>query len=222
MALLPAGAEVFDVTVPIANGLPVWPTHPGISVSAFSRIARGDASNVSLLTCSSHTGTHVDALWHFEDDRAHLLEIPLDRWLGPCWLIAIPDDVRRIEPEHLAAATIPPGTERLIVKTSNSRLWDSPTHEFDREFVGLSPEAARWVVDREIRLVGIDYLSVEPFDEPGHATHHILLGNDVVIVEGLDLRRIEPGPYDFLCLPLKLEIGDGAPARVLLVRHPQP
>lgn len=220
MALLPVGAEIFDVTLPFSNDLPVWPTHPKINVSAFSRIARGDSSNVSLVSCSSHSGTHVDALWHFEDERAHLLEIPLERWIGPCWLIAIPDDVQRIEPEHLAAAKIPPGTERLIIKTSNSLLWQSRVDEFEPRFVGLSPAAARWIVEHEIRLVGIDYLSVEPYEEPGHATHHILLGNDVVIVEGLDLLKIEPGPYDLLCLPMKLEVGDGAPARVLLVRQP--
>ena len=216
--MIPANATVFDVSLPLSPDLCVWPGDPTIEVRPASRISAGNAANVSHLTCASHTGTHVDAPWHFVDHGKKLEEIAPERWTGPCWVVAFADDVTRIEPAHLDAAGIPAGTERLLFKTTNSRLWSRHPLRFEAGYVGLSPEAAQWVVDRGIDLVGSDYLSIEPYQEPGHHTHLTLLGNEVLILEGLNLTELIPGPYQLLCLPLRLTAGDGAPARALLVR----
>lgn len=221
MPLFSPGARVLDVTVPFSASVPTWPSHPPTAVEPMTRIADGARSNVSRLSISSHAGTHLDANWHFVDDGRTLLEIPLERWCGPAWLAAIPDDVPVVEPEHLDAAGIPAGTERLLLRTRNSREWEGwdgvAPLPFREDYVGVSPAGARWLVERGVRLLGIDYLSAGPYGPANRETHLTLLGNDVLIVETLDLSAAEPGPYELVCLPLKLAIGDGAPCRVLLV-----
>lgn len=223
MPLFPPGARVLDVTVPFSANVPTWPSHPPTAVEPMTRIADGARSNVSLVAISSHAGTHLDANWHFIDDGRKLLEIPLERWCGPAWLASIREDVPVVEPEHLEAAAIPAGTERLLLRTRNSREWagwDGQTPiPFREDYVGVSPAGARWLVERGVRLLGIDYLSAGPYGPANRETHLTLLGNDVLIVETLDLSAAEAGPYEMVCLPLKLAIGDGAPCRVLLVRE---
>jgi len=220
MSLIPRGARIFDVTVPLSPDLPVWPGDPDIGVAPVARIAAGDDCNVSALSLSSHSGTHVDPPWHFIPGGATLDQIPPARWIGPCRVVAIPDAVASIEPEHLDAAVIPPGTERVLFKTANSALWRSGKLAFDEHYVALTPGAARWVVAHGIRLVGIDYLSIETYADETHETHRTLLGNDVLLIEGLNLTGIVAGEYTLVCLPLKLAGGDGAPARVLLLQEP--
>jgi arylformamidase len=212
--------HIYDVTLPLTPDLPVWPCDDEVTVTPLSRIARGDTSNVTSLAFTSHVGTHVDAPWHFVDDGARLNDLPIDRWIGPCLVVRIPDEAKRIEPEHLDAANIPEGAERLIFQTTNSGHWVPGKLAFEEDYVALSPASARWIVDRGVRLVGIDYLSIESFDDERNETHRTLLGNDVLVIEGLNLAGIEPGDYQLLCLPLRLAAGDGAPARVLLVREP--
>jgi arylformamidase len=207
----------FDITLPISGDLCVWPGDPPVDIQPDSQIRAGDGANTSRMTLGSHTGTHVDPPWHVVLDGKQLDEIPLERWCGPCHVARIPDDVARIERAHLDAASIPDGTRKLLLKTSNSALWDRPRPwTFEPSFVALGPDAAQWVVDCGIDLVGIDYLSIEPFDAPGIPVHRTLLANEVLILEGLDLRGIEPGPYTLTCLPMRLERGDGAPARAML------
>jgi arylformamidase len=224
MVLFLPGAEVFDITLPFSANVPTWPTHPPTVVTPLRRIAEGAGSNVSLLEISSHAGTHVDANWHYRDDGAKLLEIPLERWNGPCYVAHVPDEVALIGVAELEAANIPPGTERLLLRTRNSRQWDgwSGTEPlpFRQDYVGVSPQGARWLVTRRVELVGIDTLSIGPYGDANRETHATLLGNDVLVIEAVDLSRIDAGPYDLVCLPLKLAVGDGAPARVLLVRRP--
>ena len=214
------GTHIYDVTLPLTPDLPVWPGDDDISVQPLSRIANGDTTNVTSLAFTSHVGTHVDAPWHFVDDGAKLNDLAIDRWIGPCVVIQIPEDAKRIEPDHLEAAGIPDDTERLIFRTTNSGHWVPGKLAFEEDYVAVSPAGARWIVDKGIRLVGIDYLSIEPFDDERNETHRTLLGNDVLVIEGLNLAGIEPGPYQLICLPLRLAAGDGAPARVLLVREP--
>ena len=224
MPLIPPDAEIIDITVPFSTAVPTWPTHPRTAIEPFRRVARGDTSNVSLVAISSHAGTHADAHYHFIEDGPKLLDIPLSRWIGPCVVIRVADAVGMIEPAHLEAATIPLGTERLLIRTVNSAAWvgfaPDAARSFDEHSVALSPAAARWIVARGIKLVGVDYLSAGPFGPANIETHMTLLGNDVLIVETLDLSAVAPGPYELICLPLKLAVGDGAPARVLLVRVP--
>ncbi|MDP9370274.1 MAG: cyclase family protein [Chloroflexota bacterium] len=211
-------SRVIDISVPLSPDLPVWPGDPEVRVEPMMRIAAGDVANVSGLTLSSHTGTHVDAPWHFIENGATLDDIPLERWIGPCVVMEVPPQARRVEPQHLDAANLPSGTQRLLLRTANSTLWQTGHREFREDYVALSPAAARWIVERGIRLVGIDYLSIEAFDDQEHATHRTLLGAGVLIVEGLSLSDVTPGHYTLLCLPLRLAAGDGAPARVLLVQ----
>lgn len=194
----------------------VWPGDPAVVLERYQAIRDGDAANVSRLSCGVHVGTHVDAPLHFVEGGASVERLPLDALLGPAWIAEV-RDASAIEPRHLEASAIPPGTERLLLKTRNSSYWAEP-ETFHPDFAALTTAAAQWVVQRRIRLVGVDYLSVQLFDDAEPDTHRTLLGAGVVIVEGLDLRGIDSGPYELCCLPLKLVGSDGAPARVLLAR----
>ena len=216
--VIPAGGVIFDVTMPVSADLPVWPGDPDVVVAPVTRIDDGEIANVSQVTLSSHSGTHVDAPWHFVAGGARLDEIPPQRWIGPCIVIDVPDDVDVVEPAHLERA-MPMRTERLLMKTRNSRQWRPGKLFFERRYVALSADAAHWIAAQGVQLVGIDYLSIDPFDDETHAAHFTLLGRGIVIVEGLNLRAVEPGPYQLLCLPLRLTVGDGAPARVLLIQE---
>ena len=216
------GAQIFDVTVPFGPNIPGWPGQPASEVTPLSRVAEGAGANVSWVQLSSHAGTHVDANWHFIDDGKRLLEIPVERWCGPAFVAHIPDDVDQISAADLEHAGIPAGTERLILRTRNSRIWEGwdgvSTVPFREDYVGVLPDAAQWLVEHGVRLVGTDSLSVGTFGPQNRETHLTLLGNDVLVIELLDLSGIAPGAYELICLPLKFAIGDGAPARVLLVR----
>ena len=208
---------LIDITLPVSSDLCPWPGDPPIEVLPDASMEAGDPCNTSRLTFGSHTGTHVDAPWHFLPDGTPLDQIALDRWCGPCFVAHVPAEVRRIMPDHLGDAGIPEGTRRLLLRTANSARWDRPRPwHFDASYAGVGMEAARWIVEHGIQLIGIDYLSIEPYDEPDHQVHRHLLGNDVLIIEGLDLRAVAPGHYELMCLPLRLARGDGAPARVAL------
>jgi arylformamidase len=207
--------EIIDISVRISSQMPIWPGNPGVEISPARRIADGASSNVSHLQLGTHTGTHVDAPRHFLDGRAGVDELPLEVLIGPCEVLEFKDssgitadDLRR------AAGSAPPS--RLLLKTRNSTLWDG--RAFSRDFAHLTADAAEWLVSAGVRLVGIDYLSIERFKAEGAPVHRTLLGADVIIIEGLNLANVSAGPYDMICLPLKLAGGDGAPARVVLVR----
>ena len=209
-------AIVFDVTAPLAPGMAVWPGDASFELAPSARIASGASCNVSRLACSSHTGTHVDAPWHFIEEGAQLDDIPLERWIGPCHVIDIAGETGPISADALERARIPSGTDRVLLRT---RREAAPiASAFDTAYAALSKDAAEWLIDRNVILLGIDSPSVEPFDDDGHGVHHALLGAGMLIVEGLDLSSIAPGPYFLICLPLRLMEADGSPARVLLVR----
>lgn len=209
--------KIYDVTIPFSVEVPVWPGDPAIELRPLDRISAGASSNVTQIVCPTHCGTHVDPPLHFHDGAAALDAIPLERWVGPCQVVHLPDNVARIEPDHLEAAGIAPETTRLIFRTSNSAKWRERPLVFDTRYVALSPQAATWVVDHGIKLIGIDYLSIECWDDAENATHKTMLGNDVVAIEGLDLSEVPAGFYELVCLPLKIAGGDGAPARVILL-----
>jgi arylformamidase len=192
--------RILDVSVPVRPGMIVYPGDPEVRLERVSSIADGDGFNLSRLDLGVHSGTHVDAPLHFVEDGASVETLPLDVLVGPCVVV-----------EGLEVAAVPAGAERVLFKTPNGRLWERD--EFSGEFVALDGEAARALVSRGVRLVGIDYVSIG--DEEAH---RILLGAGVVAVEGLDLRAVEPGEYRLICAPLKLEGAEGAPARVLLLR----
>jgi arylformamidase len=207
---------LLDVSLPLDPRLPIWPANPPFDLTPVKQISAGASSNVSRLTLGTHTGTHIDAPRHMIDGAATLDQLPLDALIGPARVVAIDTD-RAIEARHVDGDTLQ-GSTRILFKTKNSTFWGDPT--FRSDFVFLTEDAARALVDAGVRLVGIDYLSIEEFRKPGAPAHKTLLSAGVVIVEGLDLSSAEPGPYDVFCLPIRVTGGDGAPARVILRREP--
>lgn len=208
--------RIIDVSVGIGPHLVTWPSDPGIEITPAKRQDRGDSSNVSELRLGSHTGTHVDPPSHFLDGGGTVDRLDLDALVGP----AIVADLRHAEgevgPDELDAAGIAPGVDRLLLRTRNSDRW-SGGRTFLDDYVAVSPEGARWLLDRGVRLVGIDFLSIERSPDRTYPVHRSLLGAGVVIVEGLDLSDVTPELYQLCCLPLRIVDGDGAPARAILI-----
>ena len=206
---------IYDVTVPICSGMPIYEGDPPAKIEAASSLAKGDSANVSFLQLGAHTGTHVDAPAHFIEGAARIDSLPLDTLIGPARVVRIPDDRTEIDPNFIAGCELD-GVERLLFHTRNSSLWSG--EGFRKDFTHLLPEAADMLVNRGLKLVGTDYLSIEKFHSGHHRTHLALLARGVVIVEGLNLSGIPAGDYELICLPLRIAegAGDGAPARVIL------
>jgi arylformamidase len=207
---------IYDITVPISNELPVWPGDPAVEIRDWRTFSKGDGVNVSMLNFGAHTGTHVDAPAHFIEGTAKVESLPLDALIGEVQVVEVPADYREID-EEFVRAVCDPAIERVLFKTRNSAFW-SESREFRKDFTFLGLEAAKKLVDQGIKLVGIDYLSIEKFGSAKHETHVALLSHGVVILEGLNLTGISAGKYELICLPLRLRSnkGDGAPARAVL------
>jgi arylformamidase len=200
--------------VPISPNIPKWPGSPAIRLERNLNLELGDIANDTTINFSVHTGTHVDAPLHFLPDGSSVDQMSLEVVIGPAFVADL-SDVEVITANILEKLALPANTQRLLLRTRNSHLWESEVQEFQKNFVALTADAAHWVVNHGIRLIGIDYLSIQRFgDEP--ETHVILLKSEVVIVEGLNLADVLPGEYDLICLPLKLQGVEGAPARVVL------
>jgi arylformamidase len=204
-----------DISVSLREDLPVWPGDPAVRLDAAARTSVGDPVNVTRVGIGTHTGTHIDAPWHFIDDGATLESISLDRLVGPCFVADLTRATDHLTIEDLSGAGIPAGTTRLLLKTRNSDLWRTSPSQFAESYIGISLEGARWLVENGFDLVGIDYLSVEPFTSDG-ATHRIILGAGLIILETINLSQVEPGPYQLHCLPLRIDGYDGAPSRAVL------
>ena len=190
-----------------------YPGDPVLSVEQIRRIEAGDPCNLSLLTMGSHTGTHVDAPYHFLRNGMRLGDVGMDKMVGE----ALVADLRgRAEIDAAALADVPVRNgDILLFRTDNSWRWDAP--EFQRDFTYLTEDAAAWMIERGVRAVGMDYLSIERFGSKDFPVHHRLLGAGVFVIEGLDFRAVEPGRYTLVCLPLKFPELDGAPARAILL-----
>lgn len=208
---------LYDISLTISEELPTWPGDPPIKLEKTSQISWGDASNLTHISTSVHVGTHVDAPDHFLGNGDTVENIPLDLLVGPTEVIEL-SPMGHITEVDLREAGIRGKDARLLFKTGNSQLWAEGFREFQEDFIALDPGAAAYLVACGIKVVGVDYLSVAPYPDP-EPTHRILLEAGVLIIEGLDLSRIEPGPYKLLCLPLKIGDSDGAPARVLLEKE---
>jgi arylformamidase len=204
--------KLIDVSVPLDATLPTYPHNTPFSVEAVRRRARGDRSNVSTLHMSAHTGTHVDAPVHFVDGGAGAESLPLEILCGRARVIEVTSR-KAIAAEDLERLNLSEDI-RLLIKTHNSRLWGDPT--FHSDYIGIGESAAKFLVHHGVKLVGVDYLSVEPFGTDGAPTHHLLLGAGTIVIEGLNLRDVDPGVYELYCLPLAIVGCDGAPARVVL------
>jgi len=202
--------KLYDVTLPISPALPVWPSDQPIKLERVRRMEDGAKNNLSNLACSVHIGTHVDAPLHFIADGGDILSLPLDVLIGPARVVELLD-VNAITADLLARLDLR-GVTRLLFKTRNSYLSRDVFHQ---DFSALANDAAHWIVEHGIRLIGVDYLSVERYQGDG-SVHRTLMGVGLVIIEGLDLSEVPPGDYTLYCLPLKLAGSEGAPARVVL------
>jgi arylformamidase len=213
LALDETAAPWIDVTVPIRHGMVHWPDNPAIAVTQTQHLERGDIATVSSISLGVHTGTHVDAPAHFIAHAEGIDRVPLERLIGAARVLDL-GDVEQIGSSHIEGADIDPH-ERVLFRTKNCHHWREDRFRADYTF--LAPDGARALVKRGVWTVGIDYLSIGGM-ESGVETHRILLSKGVCIIEGLDLSGVEPGLYEMICLPLRLEGLDGAPARVVL-RH---
>ena len=207
--------KLIDISVPIDTALPTYPGNTPFSLEAIKRIANGDSSNVSTMHMSVHGGTHVDAPRHFFDDRPGADALALELLIGRARVIDLPHR-GGITEAHLAAAGLREDL-RVLLKTPNSALWNG-SEGFHSDYTYLSEGGAKFLVDQGVKVVGVDYLSVEQFKKAGAPAHHMLLGNGIVIIEGLNLSDAEAGQYEMYCLPLRIAGADGAPARVVLKR----
>lgn len=206
--------KIIDISVTLRDGLAMWPGEERWSLEAVQRIAQGGSANVSRVTMGVHTGTHVDAPWHFGEGTRTAEALPLEQLVTRARVVDLTGVERAIgrrdlEP-HLAGATA------IVCKTRNSGSLER-LEPFDTAFVHLDPGAADCLVEHGIRTVGVDYLSVEGFRVPNAPVHHRLLGAGVCVIEGLDLSHVAPGDYLLVVLPLKLAGADGAPARAILI-----
>jgi len=202
-----------DISVSLRSGMVHWPDNPPVKIERLKDMNRGAVCNVSVMSLGAHTGTHMDAPLHFFKNGKSLDKLPLEATIGPARVVEIKDR-EMVRPDELRAHNLRRG-ERILFKTLNSsRCWK--TDAFIEDFVYISREAAQYLVDRGIRTIGVDYLSVGGFRRDGLETHRILLGAEVWIIEGINLSKIKPGIYELVCLPLKVLGSDGAPARALL------
>jgi arylformamidase len=183
--------KIYDVTVPIRSGMPIYEGDPGVEIKAWSALAKGDSANVSFLNLGAHTGTHVDAPAHFIEGARKIDALSVETLIGGARVVRVPDEMTEIDPDFLAGCDLD-RVERVLFHTRNSSFWNEG---FRKDFTHLLPEAAEKLIEMRVKLVGTDYLSIEKFHSGGHRTHLALLSNNVVIVEGA---------------------GDGAPARVVL------
>jgi arylformamidase len=207
---------IYDISLTISNDLPTWPGDTPIDLVRNHDMQHGELYTLSQITTTVHVGSHLDAPLHFVRDGHGVDRIDLDKLIGPCYVVDLPN-VDSIDAQSLEQANIPANVARLLCRTRNSQYWMRSDKVFHTDFVAIDPSGAEWIVQRGIQLVGVDYLSVGAY-EGGIPTHEILLSNGVVPVEGLNLSRIEPGEYQLICLPIKLKDCDGAPVRAVLMR----
>ncbi len=209
-----AAMRVFDVSVPLRADIPTYLDEPGPELEFRSSLSRGDPMTTTVLSLGSHTGTHVDAPSHFLEGAAAVEGLSTQALVGPARVVEFAGE-SHITAADLTAMGLPAGSERVLFKTRNGRLWEDTA--FRTDFIALAPDAARALVELGVGLVGIDYLSIERFGPQRYEVHEALLGAGVVVLEGLDLRAVPPGDYFLACAPLNVVGAEGAPARTFLI-----
>jgi arylformamidase len=203
-----------DISVALVDELPTWPGSPGVSAKLRMAISRGDDANVTQLNIDVHSGTHVDAPRHLIDQGDDVEQLGLDPFIGPA-IVLDTGSAKEITASVLETATIPAGTERLLLRTANSLGLEMYERPFDEEYAALTVDGAEWLAAQGLRLVGIDYLSIQRYSEPADV-HILLLGAGISLLEGLRLVDIAPGAYELICLPMRLVNAEGAPARAIV------
>src|SRR6267142_2553113 len=209
--------QIYDVSVPLSAATPTYPGDPGIEIKPWKALANGDVANVSLIDFGLHSGTHVDAPAHFIEGGTKVDALLLQSLVGEAEVVEVPEHIGVID-VNFVVANCNRGSQRILFKTRNSSFWNNPEEGLRVDYTYVDASAARQLANSGVKLVGIDYLSIEGFDPEEYETHHILLSQNVVILEGLDLRKVTAGLYELICLPLKIAggSGDGAPARTIL------
>lgn len=208
--------KIRDISVPVYTKIPLW---PGVASPRFKKnksIGKGDDVNDTSLEMNLHTGTHVDAPRHFSGTGKSIDQLPLETFIGPAFVAHLPR-VKKITAKDLDTLRLPPGVTRLLFRTSNSLLWTKKTLRFKKEYVGLTTDAARWLVQHHIKLVGVDYVSVATFDEAA-PVHKILLSKNVVLLEGINLAGVKQGTYQLICLPVNISDAEASPVRAILLK----
>jgi arylformamidase len=207
---------IYDITLGISPTLPVWPGGPAIVLEQVESMDKGNHANVTRLEMSAHTGTHVDAPHHFLNNHYTVEQLPLDILIGKCFVLDLSMIEGHVNAKFLESSNIPEDTLRLLIKTGNSAHWQAGDKDFFPGFQGVTEDGAEWLVEKGIKLIGIDYLSVAPYKQ-SVPTHTVLLKAGVIALEGINLSSVKQGNYDLYCLPMKLVGSDGAPARVILI-----
>lgn len=208
--------SIIDISVPLQSDMPTWPGSPGFLLEWGKRLDAGDECNNAYLHSDIHVGTHIDAPFHFLSEGKTVEQVTLDALIGPAWVAHLPE-TGAVTAADLSGLSLQGDVERLLLRTPNSALWARGEKSFQSNFVALTEDAAHWLVDHGVRLLGVDYLSVQRYQD-GPAVHKILLAAEVVIVEGLNLAGVTPGEYELICLPIKITGAEGAPARAILRR----
>lgn len=207
--------KIYDVSMPIHNNMLVWEGDPKVSIETVATIAK-DGARLSHFSLGSHTGTHVDAPSHFLENGDTVNKISLEKFIGKCRVFDLTHlDHQEILVSDIATYNIQKG-ERMLFKTGNFRLLKNSV--FPKSYISLSLEAAEFLVEKDVLLVGTDFLGIEKKANPGHGVHKALLSHNIVIVEGIYLANVPEGEYSMICLPLNVIGVEGAPARVVLIK----
>jgi len=213
--------KIIDISVPISSQIPTWPGDPPVIFTTLSSISKGDGSNLTQLTMSLHTGTHIDAPKHFFDHGKTTEQIPFEKLIGEVLVVGIDETVDVITESilrmHSQSDEIKKA-KKILFKTKNSKFWHSYPAEFRTDFVGIDASAAAYLAALKPDLIGVDYLSVAPYDETD-TPHQIMLEYEIVLLESIDLTEVLPGVYQLVCLPIKVANCEGAPARVILIEY---
>jgi arylformamidase len=208
--------KIYDISLTVTPALTVWPGDPPIVLERMVKMEDGAHNNISRIASGVHAGTHVDAPYHFIAGGKTIETLPLESLIGPASVVEIAEDRQLIGAADLRSAGVRRGMERVLLKTGNNRYWLQPGLPFQKDFAALNQDGAAYLVECGVRLVGIDYFSIAPFDD-SVPTHRTLLGAEIVILEGINLSEVQAGKYDLYCLPVKLGGSDGAPARAILI-----
>lgn len=206
--------KIYDISVPLQAGMPVWPGDDPPEFKKYSSLQNGNMVNSTSIRSSLHLGTHVDAPRHLYDHTKTIDLIPLDSLVGRAIVFNV-SAVSKIDKNVLVHLPLPKRS-RILFKTRNSEYWKNPKHQFSKDFVSLTTEAAEYLIEKNIVLVGVDYLSIDVYEAESLPVHKLLLEKEIVVVEGLNLQGVPAGTYNLYCLPLKVVGADGSPARVIL------
>ena len=211
--------KIYDISVGISPEMPTWPDDPPVILTKLAEIQNGADANITAIEMSVHSGTHIDAPKHFIDDGIAADEIPFEKLMGEVVVMEMSDaasvisaEILKTHPDNSRLQT----ASKVLFKTINSGTWQSSSAEFQKDYVGINKSGAKYLAGLNLDLIGIDYLSIAPYDDTVQP-HTILLSKGIILLEGINLSRVPSGIYQLCCLPLKIIGCEGAPARAILV-----